>query len=94
MRESLAQTSILRKLLCYRETWRQGLHKTHLGIPNFRVLTVTTTRERVGHLVAARRSLSGGQRLFLFAHPETLCQGDALRNHWTSGNGETARVMD
>ena len=52
--------------LAYQETWRRGLYKVHPGIPNFRVLTLTTDRERVEHLVAAYRSLSGGARLFLF----------------------------
>lgn len=68
VRKGLTQTSFARKLLAYQETWRRGLHKMHLGIPNFRVLTVTTSRERVRHLVAACRSLpGGGSHLFLFA---------------------------
>src|ERR1700694_713324 len=49
-REGLGQTSLRRKLIGYRETWRQGIHRTHLGIPNFRVLTVTTTGERMRNL--------------------------------------------
>jgi hypothetical protein len=63
--EGLEQTSLLRKLLSYRERWRQGLHRTHLGIRNFRVLTVTTSRKRVEHLVDMSRMLSGGgSRIF------------------------------
>jgi hypothetical protein len=38
-RNGLDQPSFRRKLLGYRETWRQGLHRRHLAIPNFRVLT-------------------------------------------------------
>lgn len=88
-REGLAQTSFLRKLICYQETWRQGTHRRHLGIPNFRVLTVTTSRERVAHLIEACRSMpGGGSRLFLFADEESLDRGDILAHEWTNGRGE------
>jgi Replication-relaxation len=93
-REGLAQTSFRRKLIGYRETWRQGLHRTHLGIPNFRVLTVTTSRERVGHLVEACRSLaSGGAGLFLFTDQERFSGGDLLVHEWVNGRGESARLL-
>jgi hypothetical protein len=89
-RRGLAQTSFLRKLLSYQETWRRGLHRTLLGISNFRVLTVTTSRERVEHLVAASQSLpGGGSRLFLFTDQERLVRtGDILGKEWVNGRGE------
>lgn len=92
-REGLAQTSFLRKLLGYRETWRQGLHRAHLGIPNFRVLTVTTSRARVGHLVEACRILNGGARLFLFTDDNGLHQSNILLHEWVNGQGELVRLM-
>lgn len=93
-RRGLGQTSFRRKLLAYRETWRQGLHRAHLGIPNFRVLTVTMSRERVGHLVAACRSLSGGgSRLFLFTDRESLGCGGILEHEWENGWGEVLRLL-
>src|ERR1700676_417904 len=70
VRRGLDQTSIRRKLLGYRETWRQGLHRRHLGVSNFRVLTVTTNEERRRHMVAACGPLGSGGRLFLFAAKE------------------------
>jgi hypothetical protein len=87
VRQGLDQTSFRRKLLGYRETWRQGLHRTHLGIPNFRVLTVTTSKERMRHLAAECRSLGSGRRLFLFADRQALAGGDILRHGWTDGRG-------
>jgi hypothetical protein len=92
-RKGLLQTSFRRKLLAYQETWRQGLHKAHLGIPNFRVLTVTTGEERVRHLVAACRSIAG-QRLFLFAGEEVLRRGGVLGYQWVNGRGEDVRLLD
>ncbi|HEX4960621.1 MAG TPA: replication-relaxation family protein [Thermoanaerobaculia bacterium] len=94
-RKGLAQTSFLRKLLSYRETWRQGLHRAHLGIPNFRVVTVTTNRERVEHLIKACRSLpGGGSRLFLFADQEQAGRGDILTKLWVNGTGEPAHLTE
>lgn len=95
MRKGLGQTSFLRKLVCYHETWRQGIHSKHLGIPNFRVLTVTASRERAGHLVEACRSLSGGgSRLFLFTDRESLGRGDILTHEWLNGRGEVIRLLE
>jgi hypothetical protein len=93
VRKGLGETSFLRKLLGYQETWRQSLHITHLGIPNFRVLTVTTSRERVEHLVETCRSRFGGSRLFLFIDRESLGSGDILTYEWVNGRGKLARLL-
>jgi hypothetical protein len=93
-RKGLGQTSFLRKLLCYQGTWRQGVHRMHLGISNFRVLTVTTSRDRMEHLVKACRSLGGGgSRLFLFTNQEGLGLGDILGQKWANGRGNDARLL-
>ena len=92
-REGLAETSFARKLLGYRETWRQSVHVTHLGIPNFRVLTVTKSRERMEHLVTACHSLGGsGMGIFLFADQENLRREDILTREWVSGRAESRKV--
>jgi hypothetical protein len=93
-RRGLRQTSIRRKLLAYHETWRQGLHRRLFGIGNFRVLTVTTSSERVGQLVAANREVTpGGSRLFLFAHAGARRDQDILAHGWTNGRGEAMRIL-
>jgi hypothetical protein len=93
-RKGLLQSSFRRKLLAYQETWRQGLHRTHLGIPNFRVLTVTTSEERVKRFVAACHSLlGGGSRLFLFTGRERLGDRDILKHKWTNGRGERVGLL-
>jgi hypothetical protein len=91
-RKGLGQTSFRRKLLGYRETWRQGLHQTHFGIPNFRVLTVTTSEERVRHLVEECEFLGGGTRLFAFADQRSLRSGDILAHEWVNGLGEIVHL--
>lgn len=93
-RKRLAQTSFLRKLLAYEATWRQRLHRTHLGFPNFRVLTVTTTRARVEHLAATCRSLAAdGTRLFLFTDQDRLACGNILTHQWVDGRGDTTQLL-
>jgi DNA-binding Lrp family transcriptional regulator len=87
-RKEFAQTSFLRKLLAYRETWGRGVHKTHLGIPNFRVLAVTTSTKRVEHLMEACRSLSGGSKLFLLTEIERLADENPFSCGWVNGRGE------
>lgn len=93
-RKGLLQTSSFRrKLLAYQETWRQRLHKAHLGIPNFRALTVTTSEERVRDLVAACRTLGGGgSRLFLFADQRALGRENILSHEWVDGRSESVRL--
>jgi DNA-binding Lrp family transcriptional regulator len=65
-RRSLNQSSIWRKLLAYEATWSQKIHESRFGTKRFRVLFVTTTPERVDHLVEACSKLPRGQGLFLF----------------------------
>jgi Replication-relaxation len=49
----LYRATILRKFLTYAESWRQNLHKSHLGIAAARVLTLTTSTVRVDAMRAA-----------------------------------------
>lgn len=64
------------------------------GIPNFRVLTVTTSDERRQRLVAACRTLGSGRRLFLFADQQAPDGGDILAHRWVDGSGlESVRLL-
>jgi hypothetical protein len=94
VRRGLAQTSFLRKLLAYQGTWRQGLHRAHLSIPNFRVLTVTTSTERVKHFVAACHSLlGGGSGLFLFTDRNKTRGEDILAREWVNGRDQIEKLI-
>jgi hypothetical protein len=93
IRQGLGQTSFLRKLRGYRETWRHGLHRTHLALPNFRVLTVTTSEERMRHLVAACWSLGAGRALFVFAHQEALRDMDIFAYLRVNGRAEVVTTL-
>ena len=87
VREKLSQTSFYRKLLAYESTWTNKVHQRHLGIPRFRVLTVTTSAARVKSLLDACSQLQRGHGLFLFAD-ESALQRDLLSAVWQCGKDD------
>jgi hypothetical protein len=93
-RQTLSQTSFNRKLLAYEATWAQDIHRRHLGINRFRVLTVTTSAARVKSLVEACSELARGHGLFLFTDKNAL-SGDLFSHVWQSGRpGETGGLLN
>ena len=84
VREKLTQTSFYRKLLAYEATWGNKVHQRHLGIPRFRVLTVTTSAARVKSLLHACSRLQRGHGLFLFADQSVL-QKNLFTAVWQRG---------
>jgi len=95
-RRHLSQTSFHRKLLAYQATWSQSLHETRFGFNRFRVLTVTTSSERVTSLVNACAQLKSGHGLFLFADRSILERPeDILEALWSTGRaGEFSTLLD
>jgi hypothetical protein len=92
-RRTLSQTSFRRKLIAYEATWTRDLHRTLVGIPRFRVLTVTTSAARVKSLVEACSRLKRGHGLFLFADRSIL--KDVFAKTWQTGRpGETVGLLD
>ena len=94
-RRNLSQTSFRRKLLAYEATWTQKIHRRHLGIHRFRVLTVTTTVARVKSLVEACSQLQRGHGLFLFTDRTILDKpSDIFAPIWQTGRpGESTSML-
>lgn len=91
VRSNPAQSSFYRKLLAYHETWRTGLHFRRFGWRRFRVVTLTSSRERRNHIIEVCREVvaSGGSGLFMFADQENVEQAEnVLRMPWIIGDGE------
>jgi hypothetical protein len=85
-RANFSQTSFFRKMLAYEATWSQSVHLKLFGFNRFRVLTVTTSAERVKSLINACAELKSGQGLFLFADKDLLKQpAKILGTVWQSG---------
>ena len=96
IRMNLSQTSFYRKLRAYGATWSQSIHQTQFGFHRFRVLTVTTSDERVKSLIEACSKLERGQGLFLFADRTVLEKPtDMFLAVWQTGKkGETVSLLD
>src|SRR5437868_6378504 len=80
------QTSFEGKMRVYLAAHAAKQHERQLGWKNFRVLTVTTDRDRVRNMQEALRQLriprSIGPSLFLFATYSDLRTDDPLANQW------------
>lgn len=95
VRQNLAQSSFYRKLLAYEATWAQNIHRSRLGFNRFRVLTVTSSPERVRTMLEACQQLERGQGLFLFTDTAVFGQHpDPLALPWTSGKGTHETLLD
>lgn len=88
--------SIRRKLKTYYDGWRAQRHLKQFGLKQMRVLTVTSSPERVHNMVGAVRNITEGRgsNFFLFADRGALAASDALTVDWLSGKGESVRLTD
>ena len=95
-RNGLHHSSFYRKLLAYEATWLQELHRKQFGFHRFRVLTVTTSTDRLQHLVEACRQLERGQGLFLFTDLNSQVMNlDPLALPWQGVHpGQPVRLTD
>ncbi len=89
-RKSKDQTYYAKKMLTYYEANRVGEHVRELGIPNFRVATVTTTPERVEQMIEAQKELTDGRgsNLFLFIDDAKPFEEQPARCALDDGEGE------
>lgn len=60
------QTSYLAKLMAYRDVLAREAHKSHFGLPNLLVLTVTTSERHKANILSALTGAIGGSTAFLF----------------------------
>jgi hypothetical protein len=65
-RSNTGQTSYLKKIAAYRENIARLVHKTHWGLPNLLVLTVTTSESRAADIMQRIEGEPGGSPAFLF----------------------------
>jgi hypothetical protein len=89
------QTSFQQKILAYLAGGgASNAHGARLGIGNFRVLTVTTSRERLQTMWQAQHEASkGGSRQFLFVdHGALRACPDLLTLEWRNGKGEMVQL--
>jgi hypothetical protein len=90
-RERPIQTSFVRKIIAYHETWKTGFALENFDWKRFRVVTVTSSSERKNHLISACQRTckdEGGEKLFLFAtENETRASEGLYHLLWSTGKG-------
>jgi hypothetical protein len=90
----LEQTSIQRKLRAYEATWSQNIHRTKFGWQRYRVLTVTTSSQRVQGMKEACQGLTHGHGLFLFLDAANLKKnGDILTIQWQTCQLDKTEIL-
>jgi hypothetical protein len=75
----------------------ENAHGKRFGIGNFRVLTVTTSPQRVETMIAAVKAATGGtgSRQFLFGvHSEISASPNLLQHEWITGTGDRVRLLE
>ena len=96
MRSHPRQTSFHQKILAYLAgAGAANAHGKRFGIGNFRVLTITTSQERIATMIEAVRHATrgSGSNQFLFTDRATLMRcPDVLKLEWISGKGERVRL--
>ena len=95
-RHGMDHRSIRRKLKTYLDGWRAQRHVEQFGVRQMRVLTVTSSPERMEHMVETVRNITEGKgsNFFLFNHQRALVSTDSLDAMWTTGKGEVVRLSD
>jgi hypothetical protein len=90
------RTYFAKKMLTYYEANRQQRHVHDLGLEHFRVLTVTTTPERVERMIAALHAITGGRgsNVFLFTDQMSLAASNPVDLEWLTGKREVVRLTD
>ena len=91
------QTSLAGKMRIYLAAHAARQHERQFGWKNFRVLVVTTDRQRVGSMVNALRQLrvprSAGPSLFQFATSGDLQARDPLTHEWPNGDRRSVALI-
>jgi hypothetical protein len=104
-RTSLKQNSIQKKAVFYSETYIQKLHQKLYGMPNFRVLVVTTTPERVQTMLDLMRTFEDRKKyppgLFFFTDAASIAVHTRSQiiltlpwRVWRNGTEERTTLLD
>lgn len=95
---SANETSILRKCSIYWHAWRQERFATLWGIPQQRILFVTTSQKRIATMLdAVRHPLvcdGRGSDMFVFSTFSDIAAAGPLAAVWTTGKGERVSLLE
>jgi hypothetical protein len=97
---NLGRSSFYKKMVGYFESWKSDLFQKNFGFKNPRVLTLTSSNERIKSMVGAGKELDPrgkGLRMFLFTPARTFdlkAPEKILEKVWINGRGERVGLLD
>ena len=89
-RSDISQSSYRRRLLAYLTAHQTKQHNLRLGVDNLRVLTITTSAERIASMIATVNEITAGKgsNMFLFTDlAALLAHGNPLTLPWVTTAG-------
>lgn len=95
-RRDILQSSIMRKVLSYADTYDRKLAERHFGVPGFQVFFVTTSEKRITAMqsaIAANDRLQCPANLFLFRTKVLPQQSLPFCDDWTNSKGKSVSVF-
>ena len=97
VRADIRQTSFARKMRAYLAAYAAKQHERQFGWKAFRVLTVTSSPDRLRSMQEALARIhvpgSPGAGLFFFATRTALAGNDPLASIWQDGAGRNVRLV-
>ena len=99
-RASLYRSSFYKKMLGYYHAWKAGTWGTTFHFKNARVLTITTSLERIDNMISMGKEIDPwgkGLGMFLFAPRNrfNLQQPEQVMEPvWLAGNGKKVSILD
>ena len=95
-RSNPKQTSFNQKIFAYLAGGgSRNTHGAQFGVGNFRVLTITTTPQRMDTMLSAQKAVSkgeGSRQLLFVDYPKLRSCHDLLSLEWLNGKGERVRL--
>ena len=90
------RTHFKHKLATYYHGWRQRHHVQQFGVEQLRIITVTTSQQRIETMLDALREVTEGKGsdLFLFSHESAIRETDVVAADWISGRGSIVKLDD
>ena len=95
-RRDIKQTSYMRKIHSYADTFERGLAERRFGMKGFQMLTVTTSHKRIQDIQAAManmKALSFSANTFLFKEKDNGQTHFPFHSGWTNAKGKPSDII-
>lgn len=95
-RRDITQTSFMRKIMSYADTFHSGLARKRFGMNGFQVLTVTKSQDRINAIQSAMTSLSEtsfSANTFLFTTKDNTQSRFPFYSDWQNSKGAFIKLF-